>query len=444
MQLARKNVLSFLVLLAIGIGVHSSRAEERISVCDANADRAAAKLVGFSDDAVRQMGQRRIIGVPEFGSTNPNESSLDWFTRDYYLRGEQGAVLIIYAADESHICAFLFKAGKQNIYVRRPYVAGKLEDLARELSGALDVQSTWNARAVKRRTPQASSPATHARERRDLGTIAAEISDLFLFPTLSSELRDVTNLSIVPIKGMSALPVALLEPFGDGRMVVDVFSVNFLPFLADVKMGVIEWPREVKRALIVGNPRPSNDEEYLWAPLAGAEKEAKAVGAIFRGKLLLREEATKMSVQKTIAEADLLYFAAHGYSDPLDPLDNSFLMLGDGRLTARQIQALELRNRPTVILSACQTGEGQVMEAGVVGIARAFQIAKAANTVMSLWAVDDAATMKLMIDLAREMRTLPPAEALRAAMLVLRRTDSNPAHWAAFNVFGNRGSSRPR
>jgi CHAT domain-containing protein len=84
------------------------------------------------------------------------------------------------------------------------------------------------------------------------------------------------------------------------------------------------------------------------------------------------------------------------------------------------------------------------MEAGVVGLARAFQIARAKNTVMSLWAIDDAATKELMQRFVQLLELEPPAEALRRAMLDLRRTDPKPEHWAAFNVFGNHATENLR
>jgi CHAT domain-containing protein len=263
-----------------------------------------------------------------------------------------------------------------------------------------------------------------------------------LFPDLRHALRGVRQLSIVPIRGMSALPVAMLEPFGDGAKTIDLFSVNFLAFLSDVKYGPHPWPRGFKKSLVVGNPRPSLDHEYEWSSLEGAELEAKNMAALYGGELLLRDSATKQAVGRSIETADLIYFAAHGYSDPRDALDGSYLVLGDGRLTARDVQRFKFSEQPLVVLSACQTGEGQIMEAGIVGLARAFQIAKARNTVMSLWAVDDSATAKLMGSFARRLKVEPPAEAMRTAMLEYRRTDDNPAHWAAFNIFGNRGTMR--
>lgn len=74
-----------------------------------------------------------------------------------------------------------------------------------------------------------------------------------------------------------------------------------------------------------------------------------------------------------------------------------------GRVTARQVQKLKLSKRPLVVLSACQTGAGQAIDAGVIGLARAFQIAGAVNRVMSLWNIDDHATKSLMTEFARSL-----------------------------------------
>jgi CHAT domain-containing protein len=148
---------------------------------------------------------------------------------------------------------------------------------------------------------------------------------------------------------------------------------------------------------------------------------------------------TKREVLQRAANADLLYFAAHGYSDASNPLDGSFLMLGDGRLTAREVQSQTFTKHPLVVLSACQTGEGKIIQAGVIGLARAFQIAGASNTVMSLWTISDEATATLMGYFVDALKTKEPAEALREAMLKLKATQPDPFGWAAFNVFGNRG-----
>ncbi|HEY0385468.1 MAG TPA: CHAT domain-containing protein, partial [Pyrinomonadaceae bacterium] len=122
------------------------------------------------------------------------------------------------------------------------------------------------------------------------------------------------------------------------------------------------------------------------------------------------------------------------------PLDGGFLVFSgaggkESLWTAREIQQTRLRAR-LAVLSACQTGLGQAHDAGVIGLARAFQLAGVPRVVMSLWSVYDDATAELMQAFARRLRTHAPAEALRQAMLEVRKRRPNPAEWAAFVIFG--------
>jgi CHAT domain-containing protein/Tfp pilus assembly protein PilF len=95
-----------------------------------------------------------------------------------------------------------------------------------------------------------------------------------------------------------------------------------------------------------------------------------------------------------------------------------------GILTAEAIAGLNLDGLELAVLSACETGLGEVAGGeGVFGLQRAFHIAGAQNVVASLWQVDDEATAALMglfyHQLWAEKR--PPLEALRQAQLALYR-----------------------
>jgi len=118
----------------------------------------------------------------------------------------------------------------------------------------------------------------------------------------------------------------------------------------------------------------------------------------------------------------------------------------DGILTAEEIAALNLGGVDCVVLSACETGLGQVEAGeGVFGLRRAFQVAGARSLVMTLWAVDDAATALWMAAMfeqrLRNGRTV--SEAVRAASLEVlqkRRTDgldTHPYYWGAFVATGD-------
>jgi tetratricopeptide (TPR) repeat protein/CHAT domain-containing protein len=118
----------------------------------------------------------------------------------------------------------------------------------------------------------------------------------------------------------------------------------------------------------------------------------------------------------------------------------------DGILTAEEIAALDLGGVEWAVLSACETGVGDVRAGeGVFGLRRAFQVAGARTLIMSLWAVDDESARSWMRALyeARVKRKLGTAEALReASMTVLRQRRSqglnaHPFYWGAFVAAGD-------
>jgi CHAT domain-containing protein len=99
----------------------------------------------------------------------------------------------------------------------------------------------------------------------------------------------------------------------------------------------------------------------------------------------------------------------------------------DGILTAEEVAELELSGAELVVLSACETGLGDVAGGeGVFGLQRAFGLAGARAVIASLWKVDDAATLLLMEEFYANLwqKKLPKLEALRQAQLtVLRNPD---------------------
>jgi CHAT domain-containing protein len=118
----------------------------------------------------------------------------------------------------------------------------------------------------------------------------------------------------------------------------------------------------------------------------------------------------------------------------------------DGILTAEEVAALDLDGVEWAVLSACDTGLGQITAGeGVLGLRRAFQIAGAGTVVMSLWPVDDGASRVWIRALyeGRFRRHLPTADAVRAASLTVlheRRKQgisTSPFFWAAFVASGD-------
>jgi CHAT domain-containing protein len=142
---------------------------------------------------------------------------------------------------------------------------------------------------------------------------------------------------------------------------------------------------------------------------------------------------------------------------PPDPLLRSGLVLSGARapapaapestkaradsslVTALELAGLDLWGTQLVVLSACDTGRGDVkLGQGVYGLRRALVTAGAETIVMSLWRVNDDTTRLLMEDYYRNLLAgMGRAAALRKAMLSLRQALPHPYYWAPFIALGN-------
>ncbi|NOK36619.1 CHAT domain-containing protein [Corallococcus exercitus] len=223
--------------------------------------------------------------------------------------------------------------------------------------------------------------------------------------------------------------------------------------------------------------------QRIWAPLPGARREAEFIHKLFpQAQVFLGPEATKQKLLQ-VAAPGVLHVATHGFfledavtpSDsrslghvgtiggegpdqgPSDPLLRSGLVLTGARappapnatpadrsqvesflVTALELAGLDLWGTQLVVLSACDTGRGDVkLGQGIYGLRRALITAGAETVVMSLWKVNDDSTSFLMEDyyrhlLAGEGKT----EALRNAVRSLRKTRPHPYYWAPFIASG--------
>jgi len=226
--------------------------------------------------------------------------------------------------------------------------------------------------------------------------------------------------------------------------------------------------------------RPAGLLGFRFDALPATREEAKAVAALIpRAKMLLGKDASETAL-RAVAGPEILHMATHGFflggsdvkpdvrlgnmrSDAQtqrprtvggdNPLLRSGLALAgfnrgaagldDGVLTALEAASLDLVGTRLVVLSACETGLGEIrLGEGVHGLQRAFAIAGAESLVMSLWSVDDDATRDLFLAFHKHLRAgLGRAEALRKAQreLLANPATAHPADWAAFFLVGEAG-----
>ena len=105
----------------------------------------------------------------------------------------------------------------------------------------------------------------------------------------------------------------------------------------------------------------------------------------------------------------------------------------DGILTAEEISQLDFRNTSLTIISACDSGLGEINNDGVEGLQRAFKSAGVQTLVVTLWQVDDTATELMMSEF---YKNLTNGKALRAAFdsarAAVRSKYPEPYYWAPF------------
>jgi CHAT domain-containing protein/Tfp pilus assembly protein PilF len=221
--------------------------------------------------------------------------------------------------------------------------------------------------------------------------------------------------------------------------------------------------------------------EQAWAPLPGTRQEAEAIQRLIpQAQLLLGSEASKQQLLQ-LASPGVLHIATHGFfledpaatagsrgvghlgsgdtpaQPPPDPLLRSGLVLSGVHapapaapestksradsilVTALELAGLDLWGTQLVVLSACDTGRGDVkLGQGVYGLRRALVTAGAETVVMSLWKVNDDSTRLLMEDYYHNLLAgMGRAAALRKAMLSLRQSLPHPYFWAPFIALGS-------
>ena len=191
-------------------------------------------------------------------------------------------------------------------------------------------------------------------------------------------------------------------------------------------------------------------------PLLHNVPEVEAISQIVGGTELLGEEATKARFLELAPRYRILHLSTHGKANDTRG-EASFLAFsatpeGDStgnRLSVNELYNTEL-NAEMVVLSACETGIGQVHEGeGIISLARGFSYGGAKSILMTLWQVDDAQTKNIMVSYYRNLKKgLPKDEALRnAKLLVLKEGPeafTHPFFWSGYVQIGDQAPIRLR
>ena len=252
------------------------------------------------------------------------------------------------------------------------------------------------------------------------------------------------ELIVVPEGPLWLAPyAAFMDP--NSRYLSESFRIRFIPSLLSLKI-ILDCPADYHAkngALLVGDPWV---EEVKLKQLPCARREVELIAEILHTTPLTGKEATKDEVLKQLSNVALVHIAAHGRMETGEialspnptrgsekPSDEDFL------LTMSDVLNVRLRAR-LVVLSCCHSGRGEIKAEGVVGIARAFLGAGARSVLVSLWAIDDKATLEFMKYFYQHLVEGESAsKSLNQAMKFMRESDefSDVKYWAPFVLIGD-------
>ena len=259
------------------------------------------------------------------------------------------------------------------------------------------------------------------------------------------------ELIVVPDGPLWLAPYAALLD-RNSKYLCESFRIRLIPSLTSLKM-IADCSSEYHSrsgALLVGDPYvgdiTNSEGKKILEQLPFAKKEVEMIGQILNVTPLTREKATKDEVLKGLRSVALVHIAAHGRMETGEialtpnprrqsriPEEEDFL------LTMADVLSVRLRAR-LVVLSCCHSGRGEINPEGVVGIARAFMGAGARSVLVSLWAIDDEATMEFMRSFYHHLlEGRSASESLNQAMKCLRESDeySDVKYWAPFVLVGD-------
>ena len=376
--------------------------------------------------------------------------------------------------------------------------ASALENQARQ--ALKDIRVLMGARAIEIvKKPQGRDPVR--RSLQSLQGLSAK-----LWAPLEKALGPADKVVISPDGLLNLVPfTALIDR--EGRPLIERYRLAYVSSGRELLASAGEASKPGSDLLLVANPTydqkvkgtggqgpsvRSRDFQGNFSPLPGTEREAKDIPPLVpsreRKQSVFVEENATESVVKTARSPRIMHLATHGfflqdeevaveddtrgvtvarkeltsmsakqaaskrYENPLVRSGLAFAGANyaaqtsqgdDGILTALEITGMDLYGTELVVLSACDTGVGEVMAGeGVFGLRRAFALAGAQNLMMSLWPVSDEITANQMKAFYRNLQKLPPAEALRQAQLetIKELKDAYgvaaPSLWAPFILQG--------
>jgi len=358
--------------------------------------------------------------------------------------------------------AFVLHPDSDQIHIFPLGVAAPLDELIRKARAAADAEAHSGGLGSTRNERSYRQAALALRQR--------------IWDPLRAETGNAHLALVVADGNLNLIPFASL-PQGNGYLVEHGPVIHTLSSERDLVPA--DEAKKRRGLLAIGSPTfelagstlppstlrgatPTCEEfnKMEFQPLPGTAAEVSDIGSSWQrwnstepAQLVTGDNATLARFLADSAHSRVLHVATHAFlldknCGEGNPLLHSGLVFAGGNhgatqsiLTAQQIASLDLRGVDWAVLSACNTGNGELRDGeGVLGLQRAFRVAGAHSVILTLWPVDDDATRRFMHGLYAERlgRHSSTADAIwnsSRELLLERRAagkSTNPWYWAGF------------
>ncbi|MBP6687143.1 MAG: CHAT domain-containing protein [Lacibacter sp.] len=274
----------------------------------------------------------------------------------------------------------------------------------------------------------------------------------FIQQGLPAYIKNKKNWIVLPDGPLHAIPFETL--------VTDTEERKFL-----VQDKIISYHYSFTLLLQKKQGSTGKQQVYASAPFASAASAAnnqKLPALIYsseeikslQGKIVQNSNATKEHFIQNARNSSLIHLATHAQAEENDSLSaNTFIQFHhqqskvaeSSRLYLHELYSMRFKQRPLVVLSACETGNGlQSQGEGLLSLARGFMYAGSSGIVSSLWKADDQTTAFIMQQMHYYLnKQIPVEQALYQAkkdLLANEKIDPrfrSPAYWGQFIYIGD-------
>lgn len=271
------------------------------------------------------------------------------------------------------------------------------------------------------------------KESNKIKPLSMELNNILLKPVeKAGMLKGIKIIGIAPNSFLHHLPFGALMN-KESRYLIDRYDLFFINSTSILGVAMDRRKEKISgenRLLALSNP--DGTLEY-------ADMEVSNISKLFKEKQLYsQKEAKKSVIQNIKSDYSVLHLSTHGNFDPIDST-KSHLVMADSNLTVEDIWGLPLKGISLTVLSACETGVGEVLSGDdVVSLENAFIYAGSPSVIATLWKVDDQSTAELMgLFYQNYLKGITGSRSLTDAQRQLKKKYKHPFFWAGFTLRGD-------